>query len=175
MVSGTAGYIIIKGGGADKQNDKPQGIKAFYGPLDKGSAKPSFCYPAQKEALKEEVRQMEKAISNGFVAETRVLKVKQDLKMKQERLDKLNEQESTAKKLFKANEDSCMKRREELKEMISQGIPTSRDVEKRRVNPHRIATDEKVKGLGKLKTEFQILSHLAGEESNTKFLQRETA
>ncbi len=168
------GYIIIKGSG-DGEKSKPQGIKAFYGPLDKGSAKPSFCYPAQKEALREEVRQMEKALSDGYVAETRVLKVKQDLKVRKERLDKLNEQEANANKLFKENKDACMKRRDELKEIISQGLPTTKDVEKRRVNPHRLFEQEKKKGFGQLKTEFQILSHLADEESNVRHLQRDTA
>jgi hypothetical protein len=168
-----SGYIIIKGGTAESQKDKPQGIKAFYGPLDKGSVKPSFCYPAQKEALREEIKGMEKALKDGYVAETRVLKVKQDLRTKQERLDKITEQEANAQKLFKDNKDACLKRRDELKEQIANALPTTKDVDKRRVNPHRIFADEKQKGLGKLKTEYQILSHLADEESNTKFLQRD--
>ena len=164
------GYIIIKGDGDKVQKS---GIKSFYGPLDKGSAKPSFCYPAQKEALQEEIKSMEKALKDGYVAETRVLKVKQDLRIKKERLDKINSQEADASKLFKDNKDACMKRRDELKEIIAQGLPTTKDKEKKRVNPHRLYEDEKKKGLGKLKTEFQILSHLAGEESNTKFLQKD--
>jgi len=167
----TASYIIIKGDGDKVQKS---GIKSFYGPLDKGSAKPSFCYPAQKEALREEVRQMEKSLNDGYVAPTRVLKVKQDLKVRKERLDKLNEQEANANKLFKDNKDACMKRRDELKEIIAQGLPTTKDVEKRRVNPRRLFEQEKAKGFGQLKKEFQILSHLADEESNTKYLQRDT-
>lgn len=167
-----AGYILIKSA-TEGDKAKKEGFRAFYGPLDKGSSKPSFCYPAQKEALREEIRGMENAIKDGFVAETRVLKVKADLKQKKERLDKINSQEADAFKLFKENKDACMKRRGELAETIAQGIPTSRDVEKRRVNPHRVAETEKKKGLGKLKLEYQVLSHLAEEESNTKFLQKD--
>uniref|UniRef100_A0A6M3KVL9 Uncharacterized protein n=1 Tax=viral metagenome TaxID=1070528 RepID=A0A6M3KVL9_9ZZZZ len=173
-MSANSGYIIIKGA-TDGDKVKKEGIKSFYGPLDKGSAKPSFCYPVQKEALREEVRQMEKSLNDGYVAPTRVLKVKQDLKVRKERLDKLNEQEANANKLFKDNKDACMKRRDELKEIISQGLPTTKDVEKRRVNPRRLFEQEKKKGFGELKKEFQILSHLADEEANTKFLQRDTA
>jgi len=164
------GYIIIKGDGDKVQKS---GIKSFYGSLDKGSAKPSFCYPAQKDALREEIKSMEKSLNDGYVAETRVLKVKQDLKMKKARLDKINSQEADASKLFKDNKDACMKRRDELAEMIAQGLPTTKDKEKKRVNPHRLYEDEKKKGLGKLKTEFQILSRLADEESNTHFLVRD--
>ena len=167
----TASYIIVKSEGSDKV--QKSGIKSFYGSLDKGSAKPSFCYPAQKDALREEIKSMEKSLNDGYVAETRVLKVKQDLKMKKARLDKINSQEADASKLFKDNKDACMKRRDELAEMIAQGLPTTKDKEKKRVNPRRLYEDEKKKGLGKLKTEFQILSHLADEESNTAFLVRD--
>lgn len=165
-------YIIIKNS-SEGEKLKPQGYKAFYGPLDKGSAKPSFCYPKQKESLEEEVKSMKKALKDGYVAETRILKVKNDLRMKEERLDKIKSQEADAIKLFKENKDACMKRRDELKEVISAGLPTTKDVEKKRVNPHRLFENEKKKGFGKLKTEYQILSHLAEEESNTKFLQRD--
>jgi len=166
-----ASYIIIKSGEGDKV--QKSGYKSFYGPLDKGSAKPSFCYPRQKESLKEDIKSMEKSLKDGYVAETRVLKVKNDLKMKKERLDKINAQESDAIKLFKENKDACIKRREELKEMIADGMPTAKDVSKKRVNPHKQFENEKTKGFGKLKTEYQILSHLADEETNTKFLQRD--
>jgi hypothetical protein len=167
-----ASYIIGKSS-AEGLKDSKTGFRSFYGPLDKGSAKPSFCYPAQKEALREEIRSMEKAVSDGFVAETRILKVKADLKMKKDRLDKINAQESDAMKLYKENKDACMKRREEIQAMISDAMPTEKDVQRRRVNPHRVLEMEKKKGLGKLKLEYQVLSHLAEEESNTKFLQKE--
>ena len=170
MGSSTASYIFIKGA-TEGDKVKKEGFRAFYGPLDKGSAKPSFCYPTQKDSLREEIKGMEKNLS--FVAETRIAGVKQELKRMKARLDEINSQESNAIKLFKENKDACMKRREELAEIIAQGMPTSRDVEKRRVNPHRVAETEKKKGLGKLKLEYQVLSHLAEEEANTKFLQKE--
>jgi hypothetical protein len=172
-----AGYIIVKNP-IEGEKSKPRGISAFYGPLDKGSAKPSFCYPAQKEALREEIKGMEKALENGFVGEGRVLKVKQELRMKKTRLDGINSQEADAMKLYKENKDAIGKRREELAEIIAQGIPSMKDVEKKRVNPHKVFEAEKkgLKGgmaLGKAKQEYQILSHLAEEESNTKFLQKD--
>jgi hypothetical protein len=166
-----AGYIIIKKGEGDKH--EKGGIQSFFGPLDKGSSKPSFCYPNLKDNLKEEIRSMERSLKDGYVAETRVLKVKNDLRIKKERLDKLDEQESNAKKLFRENKDACMKRRDELKEIISEALPTSKDVEKRRYNAKKIFEAEKTKGLGNLKKEYQILSHLAEEESNTRFLQKD--
>jgi hypothetical protein len=170
-----AGYIIIKGGGADSEQarNKPRGYRAFYGPLDKGSAKPSFCYPDMKRALQEEISGMEKSLKDGYVAETRVMKVKEDLRKKRERLSGILEQEENAHKLFKENKDACMKRRDEIAPLIAAGLPSAKDVEKGRVNPHRILADEKAKGLGELKREYQVLSHLAGEESNTSFLQRD--
>lgn len=172
MGASTAAYIVIKGSG---EGDKVQktGYKAFYGPMDKGSSKPSFCYPAQKEALKEEITSMEKAIKDGYVAETRIMKIKSDLRIKRDRLDKINAQEADAMKLFKENKDAIMKRREDLAVDIAQGMPSFKDIEKRRYNSHKIAENEKKKGLGKLKLEYQILSHLAEEESNTRFLQRD--
>jgi hypothetical protein len=177
MGSSTASYIIVKGS-ADGDKAKAQGIKAFYGPHDKGSAKPSFCYPQQKDTLREEIKGMEKALADGFVSESRVLKMKQDLKVKKARLDGINSQEADAMKLFKENKDSIVKRREELAEIIAQGMPSVNDVEKRRTNPHMVLAAEKkgLKGgipLGKAKQEYQILSHLVEEESNTRFLQRD--
>lgn len=178
MSNAHAGYIIVRGGGADNQKEKPRGVNAFFGPLDKGSAKPSFCYPKQREALAEEVRGMEKSLADGYVAPTRVMTVKADLRLKKKRLDEIDQQEHEARKLFKENKDACMKRHAELREIIGEVLPRAKDVEKRRVNPQRIHDMEKkgVKGmapLGKLKTEFQILSHLAEEEPNTKFLQKD--
>jgi len=172
MANAAAGYIIIKGAG-DGEKVKKQGIKAFYGPLDKGSAKPSFCYPTQKEELRKEIDRMERSLSDGYVAENRRLKVRSDIKMKKERLDGIEAQEADARKLFKANEHACIERRNELAEIIKNRMPAAKDVEKKKVNPHRIYQDEKRGGFGKLKQEYQILSHLAGEESNTHFLQRD--
>ncbi|HHT9145867.1 MAG TPA: hypothetical protein ACFYD4_09345 [Candidatus Wunengus sp. YC61] len=167
------GYIIVKKGLAEGDKIKKEGFRAFYGPHDKGSAKPSFCYPKQKETLKEDIKGLEKSLSDGAVASTRVLKVKNDLQMRKNRLNEINAQEADAVKLFKENKDSCMQRRTDLADLIAGGMPSMKDVEKRRVNPHRIYEDEKKKGLGKLKLEYQVLSHLADEEANTRFLQRD--
>jgi len=165
-----ASYIIIKGDG-DKV--KKQGFRAFYGSEDKGSAKPSFCYPKLKEELKEDIKHLESAMKSGLIAETRRLTTQIEIKQKKERLDKINAQEADAHQLFKENKDACMKRRQELAEEIANRLPTYKDVERHRVNPHRVAREEKQGGFGKVKLEYQVLSHLADEDSNTKFLQKD--
>lgn len=173
-----AGYIIVKSGNNDGDKPKPRGVEAFYGPLDKGSAKPSFCYPKQRQALKSDIDSIEKALKDGYVAPTRIIKTKIDLQSKKKRLDEIDQQEHEAKKLFKANMDSCMKRRDELAGIIAEAMPSVKDVDKKRVNSQRVYDIEKkgLKGarpLGELKREYQILSCLAEEESNTKFLQKD--
>jgi hypothetical protein len=65
-----------------------------------------------------------------------------------------------------------MNRRTELAEEISQGIPTEKEVKRRHVNPHR-NLERDLKGLKAKKLEYVILSSLAGEETNTSFLQKE--
>jgi hypothetical protein len=162
--------IIIKG---KNGNDRRATYKDFYGPLDKGSAKPSFCYPRLKDNLKEEVASMRRALDNGFVEKSKELQVKMDLNTKEKRLSDIDAQESEAKKLFAEGKDAWMKRREEIAEKISAAMPSYTDVQRKRVNPYRINDTEKNKGLGDLKREYQILSHLADEDSNTSVLQRD--
>jgi gas vesicle protein len=164
--------IIIKGKGKDGQ-DRKATYKDFYGPLDKGSAKPSFCYPRMKDAMKEDVDSMKRNLEHGFIDKTKEMQVRADMKVKEKRLKELDAQESEARKLFKEGKDDWMKRREDLAEEIKAAMPSSTDVAKRRTNPYRIMQDEKQRGLGEKKKEFQILSHLADEESNTSFLQRD--
>jgi hypothetical protein len=166
---GTAGYIIIKDGDKGKRAT----YRDFYGPLDKGSAKPSFCYPKRKEALEEEVQAMKKSLDGGYVSSEKIMEYKAKMRTKSDRLDKINEQESAARKMFEENKDNWLKRRGTLAEEITAATPSRNDVSKRRVNPFTTLKKEK-SGLVEKKREFVVLSRLAGEESNISFLQRDT-
>lgn len=165
-----AGYIVVKGDG-DKV--RKQGVEAFFGPHDKGSAKPSFCYPKQKEDLKRKIDSMEKSLSDGYVAENRRMAMRLDIKKHKERLDAIECHEADVKTLVKNNKDALVERRNQLAEEIANRMPTAKAVEKHKVNPFRIYNEEKKGGLGEKKREFQIISHALGEESNTHFLQKD--
>jgi hypothetical protein len=162
------GYIVIKNGDKDKATN----YRAFYGPLDKGSSKPSFCYPKRKEALKEDVEKIERVLGQGQVAKEHEMELKVKLREKKTRLEQINQQEADAKKLFASNKDKCMERRNQLAEEIAAIMPSRDNVDKRRVNPHTVLRNEKT-GLEDKKREFIVLSRLAGEESNISFLQNE--
>lgn len=166
------GHIIIQS--KSGRSARELTYRAFYGPLDKGSAKPSFCYPKRKEDLTEEVEKMKAAIDSGYVSKDRLMDAKINLKTKKERLDAINKQEDRAKKLFEENKDTWIKRRKELAEEITAATPTLKDTQQKRVNPFTTLKKEK-SGLEDKKREFIVLSRLAGEESNVSFLQRESA
>lgn len=168
-MAANSGYIIIK----DGEKGRRASYRDFYGPLDKGAARPSFCYPKRKEDLNEEIRSMERAIASGYVAPDKKISLEMDLSKRKERLDKLNEQESAARKLFNENKDKWLERRSALAEEIGNAMPSRSDVKKKIVNPHRILKQEKQAGLQEKKTEYIVLSRLAEEESNVSFLQRD--
>jgi hypothetical protein len=163
-----AGHILIK----DGDKNRKMTYREFYGPLDKGSAKPSFCYPKRKEALKEEVEKMERVLDSGHIAKEHEMEARVTLKTKKDRLKEIDTQEGAAAKLFKENKDAWMKRRDELADEIRETMPKLSDVKKRRVNPHKVLLNEK-KGLEDKKREFIVLSRLAGEDSNISYLQRD--
>jgi hypothetical protein len=165
-----AAYIVVKGEG---DQNRRVSYKDFYGPLDKGSSKPSFCYPKRKEALKEEVDKMERLVNSGHIAKEHEMDVKIKLKEKKDRLKGIEAQEGEAQKLFNKNKDKWMERRSALAEEIAAKMPSRDNVSKRRVNPHTVLKEEKAGGLGEKKKEYIVLSRLAGEESNTTFLQRD--
>lgn len=162
-------YIIVK----DGEKGRRVSYKDFYGPLDKGAARPSFCYPKRKEELVEEIKSMKRAIDHGHVSPDKKMAVEMDLKKREERLDKLNEQETAARKLFNENKDKWLERRTSLAEEITAKTPTRADRKKRIVNPHRVLQEEKQGGLQEKKTEYIVLSRLAGEESNVSYLTRD--
>jgi hypothetical protein len=162
------GFIIVK----DGDKGRRASFRDFYGSLDKGAARPAFCYPKRKEELVEEIKSMKRAIENGHVAADKVMDLKMDLRKREGRLDKLNEEESAARKLFNENKDKWLERRTKLAEEISEATPTRGDKKKKVVNPHRVLMAEK-SGLQEKKTEYIVISRLAGEESNVSFLVRD--
>lgn len=163
-----SGFIIVK----DGEKSRRATFRDFYGPLDKGAARPSFCYPKRKLDLKETIDSMKRALDSGEVAPDRVMSLKMELKKREEHFDKLNEQESASRKMFEENKDKWLERRTKLAEEISAEMPSREDRKKRMVNPHRVLQKEK-SGLQEKKTEYIVLSRLAGEESNISYLQRD--
>ena len=63
MGSSSAGYIIIKNG----EKSRRATYREFYGSLDKGAAKPTFCYPKRIETLKEDIAKVERALEFGQI------------------------------------------------------------------------------------------------------------
>ena len=164
------GYIITK----NKDGTRHQrNWRQFFGEVDKGSAKPSFCYPKRKQDLEEEISKMERNLEIGNVGEENRMSYKLKVDKKRERLTKINESEENSKKLFNQDKDAWIERRNKLKEEISSGLPTRADVKKRHVNPHKIARMEK-EGFGVKKQEYIVLSRLAEEDSNVSFLQKDS-
>lgn len=159
-----AGFVFIKG------KEKPYSYRDFYGPLDKGSAKPSFCYPSRKQDLKEEIEKSEKILDSGYISKDKEMEFRVNLNTKKKRMDEINAQEADARSVFEENKDMLMKRRKELAKDISAAMPSRDAVKKKTVNPHKILKMEK-SGLEEKKREFVILSRLADEEANISFLQ----
>jgi hypothetical protein len=168
MGASTAGFIVVKTGAGDK----PYNYRDFYGPLDKGAAKPSFCYPSRKQDLQEEIDKGQKVLDSGYISKEKEMEFRVALNTKKKRMDEINAQESDARKLFKENEDLLRKRRETLAKEIAASMPSREAVKKKTVNPHANLKKEKG-GLEDKKREFVILSRLGEEESNTSFLQRD--
>lgn len=150
----------------------PEDYKTFWGPEDKGAAKPAFCYPQRIEALEEEVRSMERTLEIGTIAGNRKAGYQARLKTRKDRLDAIKENHERVQKIIAKDPDSWSKRRKALEREIKRALPTRKDVEKRRVNPYRVAKMEK-EGLGAMKKEYIVISRALGEESNTSFLQRD--
>ena len=150
----------------------PEDYQLFWGPHDKGAAKPAFCYPQRIQALKEEVRRMERNLEMGYISAERKMAYEARLKERKQRLDSINESIERTQKIINNNKDFWVRRRRELADLIRNAMPSRKDVEKRRVNPYRVAKMEK-EGLGEVKKEFIVISRALGEESNISFLQRD--
>lgn len=150
----------------------PKDYRIFFGPLDKGAAKPAFCYPERTRILAEEVRKMEKNLSMGFISPERKMAYEGRLRTRQERLGAINKGTENAQKIINEDKDYWAKRRTDLGKEIRAAMPSRKDIEKRRVNPYRVNKMEK-EGLGEKKREFIVISRALGEESNVSFLQRD--
>ncbi len=144
----------------------------FWGPHDKGASKPSFCYPDRERILREDVRKMERNLTMGYISADRKLVFESKLKAKKDRLDGLDANTERVQGVVNGNKDAWAKRRDELAKEIRSAMPSRKDVEKRRVNPHRVAKAE-MGGLGAIKKEYIVISRALGEESNVSFLQRD--
>ena len=155
----------------------PEDYKMFWGPEDKGAAKPAFCYPQRVEALEDEVRSMERSLEMGYITAERKMTYAARLEKAKGRLDAINENTERVQNIIAQDPDRWNKRRKELAQDIKRGTPSRSDVKKRHVNPFTVAKIEKgvggKPGLGALKREYIVISRALGEESNTSFLQRD--
>jgi hypothetical protein len=146
--------------------------KIFWGPHDKGAAKPSFCYSKRNEDLAEEITKMERTLAMGYVSPERKMVFESKLKAKKDRLEGLNANTERVRGIVNKNREGWQRRREELGKYIAENEPTRKDVEKKRVNPYRVAKMEQGE-LGRAKKEYIVISRALGEESNVSFLQRD--
>jgi len=146
--------------------------RTFYGPLDKGANKPSFCYPQRIERMAEEVKQMEKALEHNHVPPDHRAMYEANFKKKKTRLEGIREWKETAEKEFNKDPDFYQKRFKDLKKEIRELMPSRKEVKEKRVNPHTVLKREK-SGLEDKKREFMVLGKLLGEETNVSFLQRD--
>lgn len=146
--------------------------RTFWGPHDKGAAKPAFCYPQRIDNLREEVRSMERNLEMGYISPERKMAYEARLKERKDRLESINEHTERVHQNINKDKDWWVRRRKELAEQIKAGQPSLKDIEKRRVNPYRIAKMEK-SGFGEIKKEYIVISRALGEESNISFLQRD--
>ena len=167
---------------------RAKSYKDFYGRHDKGSPYPAFCKPQLIEEAEAEVHRLKRQLDEGIVKPEAMAMHKAELRKKSERLSEIKADRTNARKAFEENKDEFMKRREAIAEIISSARPSVRQVEKRRVDSRRQLAIElgtnpnicpkdpdtgKPVGLKELAKEYQVLSHLADEESNVGFLQKD--
>jgi hypothetical protein len=171
------GHIIVK------KSKHGYGMKQFFRPVDKGSAKPAFCYPRRAEGLREELRTMERNLEQGNVDPERKMAYEQKAEQIRKRVSEIDASFENAKSIIDKDPDKWLKRRDVLAEEIADRMPTKDDVRKRRVNPHRVLREEKegTRGsqpLEQLKREYTIISKAFQargdfEDSNSSFLQKD--
>lgn len=177
------GHIIIKKSAGEKRSVGRFGMNQFFKPVDKGSAKPAFCYPKRSEVLSEELRLMERNLDEGRIDPERKLSYGLKAKKVRERVNLINESFKAAKEIIDKDPDAWKTRRDNLAAEIRERTPSSEDVRKRRVNPHSILREEKFgnndqRPLEEIKREFTIISRAFQargdyEEANHSFLQKD--
>ena len=178
-----SGHIIVKKSENEKKNSGRWGTKQFFSPVDKGSARPAFCYPRRTQGLKEELANMERNLKEGTVDPEQKMAYELKAKKIAQRVEEIEGSFDKAKEIIDKAPDSWKTRRDTLAEEIALRSPTREDKRKRRVNPHAILREEKVGGQGKrpleeIKREYTIISRAFQargdyEESNSSFLERD--
>jgi hypothetical protein len=161
-----------------KTDDPCRNYREFWGPHDKGAAKPAFCYPGRIQDLQEEVSKMERNLEMGWVSPERKMAYEMRLRQRKERLDSIKEHSERVQNIISKDKDWWVRRRSELGETIRNAMPRRKDIAQRRVNPFKVMKMEKEgiggkPSLGELKKEYIVISRALGEESNISFLERD--
>jgi hypothetical protein len=177
-----AGHIIIKKDKETKREGR-YGMGQFFNPVDKGSAKPAFCYPRRTAGLREELSQMERVLKEGQVDPERKMAFELKAKQISDRMEEIDDSFKNAKDIIDKDPDAWKTRRDNIAGEISDRMPTRDDVHKRRVNPHAVLRQDKEGGSGnrpleELKREYTIISRAFQargdfEEANHSFLQKD--
>jgi hypothetical protein len=170
-------HVIIK------RNPGRFSTAQFFKPIDKGSAKPAFCYPRRADALKEDLNSMKRNLKRDMVSPERRMAYEQRIKQLEDKVAKIDESFEGAKEIIEKNKDAWKTRRDNLAAKIAEQTPTRDAVAKRRVNPHAVLRREKQgekndAPLEQVKRDYTIISRAfqaAGdyEEANHSFLQRD--
>ena len=171
------GHILVKKSGGR------YGTSQFFKPVDKGSARPAFCYPKRAENLKEDLRKMEKTLEMGYVTPERKMAFELKTKEVRNRVAQIDESFDNAKKIIETSKDGWKTRLDNLGEEISKMTPTRKDVKDRRVNPHTVLRREKKGDKGSrplehIKRDYTIIARAlqaSGEdvESDHSYLQKD--
>ena len=178
------GHILIKSSESDKpKNSGRWGTRQFFTPVDKGSAKPAFCYPRRTQGLREEVAQMERNIKDGSVDPEQKMSYELKAKRIKERVGEIEGSFEKAKEIIDKAPDAWKTRMDNLAAEITERTPSRDKKDKRRVNPHSILREEKVGSQGKrpleeIKREYTIIARAFQargdhEEANHSYLQKD--
>ena len=177
------GHILIKKSAEEKRSVGRFGMNQFFRPVDKGSAKPAFCYPRRTEHLKEELHRMERVLEEGKIDPERRMGYELKAKKVRERVGLIDESFENAKAIIDKDPDVWKTRRDNLATEIAERTPTREAVRNRTVNPHAVLRDEKngtngTRPLEELKREYTIISRAFQargdyEEANHSFLKKD--
>ena len=176
------GHIIVKNNDR-RTNAGRYSTKQFFGGLDKGSAKPAFCYPRRAEAKREELATMEKNVNKNMISPDRRMIYEQNMKKLADRVAEIDGSFEGAKKIIEKDKDAWATRRANLAAKIAEGTPTRKQERDRSINPHAVLRREKIgeKGeapLEQMKRDYTIISRAMQasgdyEEANHSFLKKD--
>jgi hypothetical protein len=167
----------------NKKSSGRYGTSQFFKEIDKGSAKPAFCYPRRTQALKEEHASMKRNLDRDMVSPERRMAYEQKMNQLGKRVGEIDASFEAAKEIIEKSKDGWKTRRDNLAQKIADQTPTRDDERKKKVNPHAILRREKQgergeEPLEKSKRDYTIISRAfqaSGEyeEANHSFLQRD--